>query len=107
MSEKLLAERDEERKFIAQMLDGSKVDAFEIPVAIRANLRRYQQEGVNWLAFLNKYHLHGILCDGESLLEMNADGRYGFRKDVADHLHHCERSLPSSGKVQSDQKSGR
>src|SRR5271155_4989760 len=67
MSEKLLAERDEERKFIAQMLDGSKVDAFEIPVAIRADLRRYQQDGVNWLAFLNKYHLHGGLCDGTNL----------------------------------------
>ena len=40
MSEKLLAERNEERKFIAQMLDGSKVDAFEIPVAIRADLRK-------------------------------------------------------------------
>jgi TATA-binding protein-associated factor len=64
MSEKLLIERAEERKFISQMLDGSKVDPFEIPVAIRADLRKYQQDGVNWLAFLNKYHLHGILCDG-------------------------------------------
>jgi TATA-binding protein-associated factor len=64
MSEKLLEERDEERKFLAQMLDGSKVDPFVIPVAIRADLRKYQQDGVNWLAFLNKYHLHGILCDG-------------------------------------------
>lgn len=67
MSEKLLAERDEERKFLAQMLDGSKIDTFEIPVAIRADLRKYQQDGVNWLAFLNKYHLHGILCDGMCL----------------------------------------
>jgi len=64
MSKELLAERDEERKFIAQMLDGSKVEPFKIPVAIRANLRKYQQDGVNWLAFLNKYHLHGVLCDG-------------------------------------------
>ena len=61
-----IPERDEERKFIAQMLDGSKVDAFEIPVAIQADLRKYQQDGVNWLAFLNKYQLHGILCDGTS-----------------------------------------
>ena len=22
------------------------------------------QDGVNWLAFLNRYKLHGILCDG-------------------------------------------
>lgn len=25
------------------------------------------QEGVNWLAFLNKYKLHGILCDDMGL----------------------------------------
>jgi TATA-binding protein-associated factor len=98
MSEKLLAERDEERKFIAQMLDGSKVDAFEIPVAIRANLRRYQQEGVNWLAFLNKYHLHGILCDGVSLQKLS-NVRYGFRQDITDDLHHCERPLFTGGTI--------
>ncbi|CCG83717.1 protein of unknown function [Taphrina deformans PYCC 5710] len=66
-SKELLAGREHERKFIQQMLDGSKVDAFEIPVAIKADLRSYQQEGVNWLAFLNKYQLHGILCDDMGL----------------------------------------
>ncbi|EKX53183.1 hypothetical protein GUITHDRAFT_46535, partial [Guillardia theta CCMP2712] len=30
-------------------------------------LRRYQQEGVNWLGFLLKYQLHGILCDDMGL----------------------------------------
>ena len=64
MSEKLLAHRDEERKFLSQLLDSSKVENFEIPVKINAELRKYQQEGVNWLAFLNKFQLHGILCDG-------------------------------------------
>jgi TATA-binding protein-associated factor len=65
LSEELLKGRDRERKFIAQMLDVHKVEPFELPVAIKADLRSYQQEGVNWLAFLNKYHLHGILCDGK------------------------------------------
>jgi len=68
LSEELLKGRDRERKFIAQMLDVHKVEPFELPVAIKADLRSYQQEGVNWLAFLNKYHLHGILCDGKSSL---------------------------------------
>jgi TATA-binding protein-associated factor len=68
MSKELLAERDDERKFIAQMLDGSKVEPFEIPVSINATLRKYQQDGVNWLAFLNRYQLHGILCDGDCSL---------------------------------------
>ncbi|KAK9238071.1 hypothetical protein V1525DRAFT_402348 [Lipomyces kononenkoae] len=63
----LLEGRDRERKFISQMLDPTKVEPFALPVAIKADLRKYQQEGVNWLAFLNKYHLHGILCDDMGL----------------------------------------
>lgn len=47
-----------------QLLDGNKVQQYNIPVKIKAELRKYQQEGVNWLAFLAKYQLHGILCDG-------------------------------------------
>jgi TATA-binding protein-associated factor len=66
-SEELLKGRERERKFIEQMLDVHKVEPFEIPVAIKAELRTYQQEGVNWLAFLNRYHLHGILCDDMGL----------------------------------------
>lgn len=65
--EKLLEGRDKERKFISQMLDVHKVEPFNVPVTIKAELRSYQQEGVNWLAFLNRYHLHGILCDDMGL----------------------------------------
>jgi len=65
--ETLLKGRDRERKFISQMLDPKKVEPFELPVAIKAELRSYQQDGVNWLAFLNRYHLHGILCDDMGL----------------------------------------
>ncbi|GAB0133975.1 hypothetical protein EsDP_00002363 [Epichloe bromicola] len=67
LSEELLKGRDRERTFIAQLLDPKKVEQFKIPVAIKAELRSYQQEGVNWLNFLNKYHLHGILCDDMGL----------------------------------------
>jgi TATA-binding protein-associated factor len=67
MPAKLLEGRDREREFISQMMDASKVKQFDLPVAIKADLRKYQQEGVNWLAFLNKYHLHGILCDDMGL----------------------------------------
>ena len=65
--EALLKGRERERKFISQMLDIHKIEPFEVPVAIKAELRSYQQEGVNWLAFLNRYHLHGILCDDMGL----------------------------------------
>ncbi|KAG9245201.1 putative helicase mot1 [Calycina marina] len=67
LSPELLKGREKERTFIAQLLDPHKVEPFEVPVAIKATLRSYQQEGVNWLHFLNKYHLHGILCDDMGL----------------------------------------
>lgn len=67
LPQSLLEGRDRERQFIAQMLDPKKVEAFKIPVAIKAELRSYQQDGVNWLYFLNKYNLHGILCDDMGL----------------------------------------
>lgn len=66
-SEELLKGRDRERKFMSQMLDPKKVEEFSIPVAIKAELRPYQQDGVNWLAFLSRYNLHGILCDDMGL----------------------------------------
>jgi TATA-binding protein-associated factor len=67
LSKELLKGRDRERTFIGQLLDPKKVEPFHIPVAIKAELRPYQQDGVNWLHFLNKYHLHGILCDDMGL----------------------------------------
>lgn len=67
MPQELLEGRDRERDFIQQMMDPTKIKPFDLPVAIKATLRKYQQEGVNWLAFLNKYHLHGILCDDMGL----------------------------------------
>lgn len=62
----LLAKRDDERQFLMQLLDGSKAEQYAIPIEIKADLRQYQRDGVSWLAFLAKYQLHGILCDGES-----------------------------------------
>ncbi|KAG8217266.1 hypothetical protein J3R82DRAFT_5359 [Butyriboletus roseoflavus] len=63
----LLKRRQEEREFLMQLLDGSKVEPYVMPVKINAELRKYQKEGVNWLAFLAKYQLHGILCDDMGL----------------------------------------
>ncbi|KAJ6488548.1 SNF2 superfamily chromatin remodeling protein [Mycena vitilis] len=65
--EELLKRRQTERQFLTQLLDGSKVEEYTIPVTIKAELRKYQQDGVNWLAFLAKYQLHGILCDDMGL----------------------------------------
>ncbi|KAL4919324.1 hypothetical protein BDW62DRAFT_43843 [Aspergillus aurantiobrunneus] len=67
LSKELLQGRDRERQFMSQMLDSRKVEEFKLPVTIKAELRPYQQDGVNWLAFLNRYNLHGILCDDMGL----------------------------------------
>jgi TATA-binding protein-associated factor len=60
----LLQQRSDERKFIGQLLGTAKPEPFDIQVKINAELRTYQQDGINWMMFLNKYQLHGILCDG-------------------------------------------
>ncbi|KAL4259712.1 TATA-binding protein-associated factor Mot1 [Pleurotus pulmonarius] len=65
--EELLKRREDERQFLTQLLDGSKVEQYNIPINVKAELRKYQQEGVNWLAFLAKFQLHGILCDDMGL----------------------------------------
>jgi len=90
----LLKRRDTEREFLSQLLDGSKVEQYIIPVKINADLRKYQQEGVSWLAFLAKYQLHGILCDGTVipsaiyfLLTLDFSSRYGPGENIAVHLH--------------------
>ena len=101
LSEELLQGRERERKFMAQMLDTKKVEPFEIPVAIKATLRSYQQEGVNWLAFLNRYHLHGILCDdmglGKTLqtLCIVASDHYMRAAEFSDTQNPDARKLPS------------
>ncbi|KAJ1654959.1 TATA-binding protein-associated factor mot1 [Dispira simplex] len=67
MAADLLAHREHERQFLSQLLDSSQLEPFRIPIPVRVELRPYQQDGVNWLAFLNRYQLHGILCDDMGL----------------------------------------
>jgi TATA-binding protein-associated factor len=67
LSEELLLRHRAERRFVEQLLGGARLDDYEMPIAVRAELRRYQKEGVNWLAFLNRHGLHGILCDDMGL----------------------------------------
>ncbi|XP_063047545.1 TATA-binding protein-associated factor 172 isoform X2 [Engraulis encrasicolus] len=67
MSDELIRQKARERRFLEQLLDSRKLENYKIPVPIKAELRKYQQDGVNWLSFLNKYKLHGILCDDMGL----------------------------------------
>ncbi|RVW77249.1 TATA-binding protein-associated factor BTAF1 [Vitis vinifera] len=69
-------------QFLEQLLDNSHIDDYKLSTELKnlnlslvphfnpeAFLLRgwYQQEGINWLAFLRRFKLHGILCDDMGL----------------------------------------
>ena len=62
-SEELVKRKENERRFLEQLMNIKKLDDYKLPIPVDAELRTYQQEGLNWLAFLNKYRLHGIVAD--------------------------------------------
>ena len=43
MSKAMVEQKQKERKFLEQLLDGKKVENYTIPVPIKAELRKYQQ----------------------------------------------------------------
>ncbi len=63
----LQALRAKEKVFIDELMNLKNVQDFRLPVKINADLRSYQADGIKWLAFLNRYKLHGILCDDMGL----------------------------------------
>lgn len=67
LSKDLLARKTKDAEFLECLFSPKKIPNFNVPVPIDAELRSYQQSGVNWLWFLNKYKLHGILADDMGL----------------------------------------
>ncbi|OMO61314.1 SNF2-related protein [Corchorus olitorius] len=62
-----LSRNAEDAQFLEQLLDNSHIDDYKLCTELKVKLRRYQQEGINWLAFLRRFKLHGILCDDMGL----------------------------------------
>ncbi|KAF3963659.1 hypothetical protein ACB098_12G153000 [Castanea mollissima] len=62
-----LSRNAEDARFLEQLLDNSHIDDYKLHTELKVTLRRYQQEGINWLAFLKRFKLHGILCDDMGL----------------------------------------
>ena len=90
------------QKFIDELLYPAKnIADFRIPVRINAEFRNYQMEGIKWLAFLNKYNLHGILCDdmglGKTLQAITIIVSSHFNKRLRDNSFNAQSSarLPS------------
>ncbi|XP_011642217.1 TATA-binding protein-associated factor 172 isoform X1 [Pogonomyrmex barbatus] len=63
----LVQEKAQERKFLDRLLNPRNIPDTELPIPVAAQLRSYQRQGLNWLNFLNRYHLHGVLCDDMGL----------------------------------------
>lgn len=63
----LKARRRHDKQFLEQLFNPKSIKDYKIPVPVSAELRSYQQAGVNWLRFLYSYKLHGVLCDDMGL----------------------------------------
>ncbi|CAB0036442.1 unnamed protein product [Trichogramma brassicae] len=60
-------EKNEEWQFLNQLFNPQKIPQTILDVPVSVKLRSYQQEGLNWLDFLNRCKLHGVLCDDMGL----------------------------------------
>ncbi|CAG4975547.1 unnamed protein product [Colias eurytheme] len=67
LSPELRARRAADRAFVDQLFNPKAIKDYRVPVPVAAELRSYQQAGVNWLRFLYEYKLHGVLCDDMGL----------------------------------------
>ena len=67
-NENILRMQAEQKDFLQQLCDNRKIKDYKLSEdLINVPLRSYQQAGVNWLAFLKRFNLHGILCDDMGL----------------------------------------
>ncbi len=55
------------RSSLAALADGARPEPVGPPAGLRAELRPYQQEGVDWLCFLERHGLGGVLADDMGL----------------------------------------
>ena len=94
LSDDLKERKLKDKEFLEYLFRPKSIPDFKVPVAINAELRSYQQAGVNWLWFLNKYKLHGILCDDMGLGK-TLQGICILAGDHQQRLAEKRKSLPS------------
>ncbi|KAK6131978.1 hypothetical protein DH2020_034285 [Rehmannia glutinosa] len=80
-----LSRNKEDAQFLEQLVDNSHIDDYKLPFELKVTLRRYQQEGINWLAFLKRFNLHGILCDDMGLGKTLQSSAI-VASDIAEHI---------------------
>ncbi|KAK4435640.1 TATA-binding protein-associated factor BTAF1 [Sesamum alatum] len=80
-----LSRNKEDAQFLEQLVDNSHIDDYKLAFELKVTLRRYQQEGINWLAFLKRFNLHGILCDDMGLGK-TLQASSIVASDIAEHI---------------------
>lgn len=55
------------RKMMRELRQYSGLENVALPTGLKAQLRQYQQHGFNWLVFLHRFNLGGILADDMGL----------------------------------------
>ena len=55
------------RRMVEQLSGQTELPQVAVPASVQARLRPYQQQGLNWLQFLRRYALGGILADDMGL----------------------------------------
>ena len=68
MKNSLVEQKARDRRFIEQLLDGSKLEAYDISVPIKAELRKYQQVRLNFLLKLYNHVMYQ--CNDCSICRM-------------------------------------
>ncbi len=58
---------DSLKQLAAELRDFSGIEAVAPPQGLRAELRGYQQQGLNWLSFLHRFGFGGVLADDMGL----------------------------------------
>jgi hypothetical protein len=67
-AEVLTREAREQIEFYkTNLTDFEQIESVEVPAGLRASLRKYQQEGLNWLNFLDEFGFGGCLADDMGL----------------------------------------
>jgi superfamily II DNA or RNA helicase len=57
----------ETRRFLAALRDFHGIEEIELPAGLKADLRPYQKRGLDWLVFLHRAGMSGVLADDMGL----------------------------------------
>ena len=57
MSKELIKKKIIERRFLEQLLDGTKLDQYLIPIPINCELRKYQQVFISVLRYVTAFEI--------------------------------------------------